>query len=80
MTIFTVGEFKAHFSEVINRIRRGEEIVIAYGKKKTKIAALVPYPTYQRRRQKRRLGVLQSKTAYCFKDDFAMTDEEFLKA
>jgi hypothetical protein len=29
MKILTVGEFKTHFSDVLNRIRQGEEIIIA---------------------------------------------------
>ncbi|MBX3000334.1 MAG: hypothetical protein KF893_17555 [Caldilineaceae bacterium] len=34
MKTFTVGEFKTDFSEIIARVRAGEEIIISYGKKK----------------------------------------------
>jgi prevent-host-death family protein len=43
MKTFTVGEFKTDFSEIIARVRAGEEIIISYGKKKEKVAVLIPY-------------------------------------
>ncbi len=46
MQTLTIGELKTGFSEVLKRIRNGEEIVISYGKKREKVAVLVPYSAY----------------------------------
>jgi len=43
MQTMTVGHFKAHFSEVLDIVQHGQDVVISYGKKKEKIAVLVPY-------------------------------------
>ena len=34
MKTFPVGEFKAHFAEIMKQVRAGEEIIIRYDKKK----------------------------------------------
>jgi len=34
MKTLPVGEFKAHFSEVLDEVRTGAEIIITYGRKK----------------------------------------------
>ena len=43
MKTMTVGEFKARFSEALDAVRGGETIVVAYGRNRRKIAAMVPY-------------------------------------
>lgn len=75
MKTFAVGEFKAHFSEIIARVRAGEEIIITYGKKKENVAVLIPYAAYKSK--KIRLGLLQEKSLKIH-DDFEMTEEELL--
>jgi prevent-host-death family protein len=75
MKTFAVGEFKTHFSEIIERVRAGEEIIISYGKKKENVAVLIPYAAYKTK--KIRLGLLQGKTL-TIHDDFKMTEEELL--
>lgn len=75
MKTFAVGDFKAHFSEIIERVRAGEEIVISYGKKKEKVAVLIPYAAYKTK--KVRLGLLREKSL-TIHDDFKMTEEELL--
>lgn len=42
MKTMTVGEFKTHFSEVIEQVKRGEEIAVTYGKKKEIIGYFKP--------------------------------------
>ena len=39
----TIGELKTNFSEVLEHVRQGETVVISYGRKKEKVAALIPY-------------------------------------
>ena len=75
MKTFAVGDFKTHFSEIIERVRAGEEIIISYGKKKENVAVLIPYAAYKSKRI--RLGLLQDKS-FKVHDDFKMTEEELL--
>ena len=75
MKTYPVGEFKAHFAEIMEQVRSGEEIIISYGKKKENVAVIIPYASYKTK--KIRLGLLQDKTLK-FSDDFKMTEEELL--
>ena len=74
MKSFPVGEFKARFSDIMARVRSGEEIVITYGKKKEKLAVIIPYAVYKNKGIK--LGLLKDKTLTC--KDFEMTEDELL--
>lgn len=71
-----VGELKKHFSEIIDRIKSGEEVLITYGKKKESVAVIVPYTSYIKK-NKIRLGSLQHKKMR-FRDDFEMSEEELV--
>lgn len=42
MKTYTVGEFKANFSEILDAVEAGSEVGIAFGKKKKLVAKLVP--------------------------------------
>ncbi len=75
MKTFAVGEFKARFSEIVERVRAGDEIIISYGKKKENVAVLIPYAAYKTK--KIRLGLLQDKSLK-IQDDFKMSEEELL--
>ena len=77
MKTMQVGELKAHFSEVLDEVKKGHEIGISYGRSKETVAVLVRYDQY-RNKKKRKLGILRGKGSVTFKDDFKMTDEEFL--
>ena len=79
MKSIAVGEFKALFSSVIKELQEGNPITITYGKKRTKLAVLVPYDQYVKA-AKRQIGVLQGKASYDMHDDFKITDETFLTA
>lgn len=79
MQTIQVGEFKARFSEMIDSVRAGETIVVAYGRNQEKVAALIPYdqlPT----QQPRQLGTLVGIASVSFAPDFAITDEELLSS
>lgn len=75
MKKYPVGEFKTHFSEIIEDVRSGEEVIITYGKKKENVAVLIPYAAYKTKKIK--LGLLKDKKMKIH-DDFKMTEEEFL--
>ena len=77
MKSIAVGEFKALFSSVIKELQEGHPITITYGKKRTKLAVLVPYDQYVKV-AKRQIGVLEGKASFTMHDDFQLTDETFL--
>ena len=80
MKTMTVGELKAHFSEVLAQLgKTGEPIAISYGKKKEKIAAIIPYSQLKPRAE-RTLGVMQGRARCVIHDDFALSDEDLLGA
>lgn len=76
MKTMTVGEFKTYFSEVVEQVKDGVEIAVTYGKKKEVIGYFVP--KLDRKEGKRNLGLLDGKAEILFKDNFKMTEEEFL--
>ena len=79
MRLMTIGELKSRFSEVLEHVKRGETIVICYGKRKEKIAAIIPYRQLTPKGE-RPLGLLQGRASYRLREDFAISDEELLGA
>ena len=77
MKSLPVGKLKAHFSEVLDKVRQGESFGITYGKSKKLIAEINP-PKKQTTKKKRKLGLLEGKMKVIFADDFKMTEEEFI--
>ena len=75
MKTMSVGEFKTHFSEVLERVKAGEEIAVTYGKKKEVVGYFLPEKP---QKPKRKLGILEGKVEVIFTPDFEMTTEEFL--
>lgn len=72
----SVGEFKSQFSEVIEDVKAGEEIAVTFGKKKEVIGYFVPKS--KKKLPERKLGILENKAQVIFRDDFKITEEEFL--
>lgn len=79
MKTMAVGELKAHFSEVLEEVKHGHPIAVGYGKKKTKVAVLVPYDQYEASAT-RRLGVMEERATYKIHEDFEMSDDELLES
>ena len=79
MTQLTVGEFKAKFSDVLQKLLQGQEVVVSYGKKKEKIGVIIPYESYKKKK-KIKLGLLEGKVSVKFAKDFKMTIDEFLNS
>jgi antitoxin (DNA-binding transcriptional repressor) of toxin-antitoxin stability system len=75
MKTMSVGDFKTHFSEVLDEVKAGEEIEILYGRVKAPVARLVPIKAS---RKKRLLGALQGRVSFEIADDWKMTQEEFV--
>lgn len=79
MNQMTVGQFKAKFSEALEKVQQGESIGITYGKNKKKVAALVPYKRYLNKNSIK-LGLLEGKATFKINKGFKMTEEEFLNS
>lgn len=75
MKTMTVANLKSKFSLVLDDLRRGEEIVIEYGKSHEKLGVIVPYKKYNP--VQRKIGILK-KASFEMKEDFKMTEEELL--
>lgn len=75
MKIFTYTEIKNNLAKFLDMAKNGEEIIINTGGKKK--VAIVPYKE-SKRKNKRVLGGLKGKASFEIKDDFKMSDEEFL--
>ncbi len=78
MKTITVGEFKSNLAQIIEKILKGEEYVVSYGRKRKKIFKVVPY--MEEKQKKRRLGILDGKMTIKFHDDWEMSDEELLNS
>ena len=76
MKTFTIGDFKTNFSQILEWVRAGEEVAIAFGKKKEIVAYIVPRSS--RPGKKRPLGLLAGKATVVFHEDFKMSEEEFI--
>jgi len=77
MKTLPVGELKAQFSEVLEKVKSGESFGILYGKKKKPIAMIVPYKDSLEKKE-RKIGLLEGKINIQFSDDFKMSEEELL--
>ena len=75
MKTMAVGEFKTHFSRVIDEVKAGEEIAVTYGKKKEVIGYFV---SERPKKPKRKSGMLEGKITINFGADWELTTEEFL--
>lgn len=77
MKTLPVGEFKAQFSEILEKVQHGEKFGIIYGRKKKPIAMIVPYSDDTPKKE-RKIGLLDGKVEVKFADDFKMSEEEFM--
>lgn len=74
MKQMTVGDFKAHFSSVLEEVMQGEEIQILYGRAKKPVARFTKY-TESSKRKKRPLGMYNEKASYREDENFEITPE-----
>ena len=74
-----IGKLKAEFTSVLEKIQKnGEIFVIEYGKKRRKVAMLIPYDKSYEDQEERKFGILKNKANFKINDDFAITDNELL--
>lgn len=70
----TVGDFKAHFSSVLEEVMQGEEIQILYGRLKKPVACLTK-PAEKPKRKKRPLGLYNHLGPFWEDESFEITPE-----
>ena len=79
MKILPVAEVRTNLSSLLKEVESGQEIGIAFGRKRETIAVIVPIEEYKKIKA-RRLGTLEGKVKVEFKEDWAITDEDLLKS
>jgi len=77
MKTLPVGELKAQFSEVLEKVQQGQKFGILYGKKKKPVAMIVPFEDLEEKKE-RKLGILDGKYTVRFSADFKMTEEQLV--
>jgi prevent-host-death family protein len=77
MQTLTIGELKTGFSEILKKVRSGQKVVISYGKKREKVAVIVPYSDYVAMPE-RPLGLLENKAGCTIHEDFEISEKEML--
>jgi prevent-host-death family protein len=68
-----------NLDKILEMVKNGEEIIVSTNRGKEKIAIIVPYEKYKKGKE-RPLGVLKGKASFKIRDDFKITDEEFLSS
>jgi antitoxin (DNA-binding transcriptional repressor) of toxin-antitoxin stability system len=78
MKTVSVACFKAQFSDLLTRVRKGERIAIQYGRRKETVAILIPAPG-DNETPVRPLGILRGKASFRLREGFKMTEDDFLE-
>lgn len=73
---YTVGEFKARFSEALQFVEAGETVAITYGRAKRTVAMLTP-PSKVKPKP-RKLGRHADQFKVRIADDWKLDDDSFL--
>ncbi len=73
MKTMTVGEFKTHFSEVVDLILKGEGVQVTYGRKKEVIGKFMPTV---KAKKPRPIGIFDNTPGYHMASDFCETTYE----
>lgn len=73
MIQMTVGDFKAQFSSVLDKVLAGEEVQILYGRAKKPVATFAK--TEEKPKKKRPLGLYEVVASYWEDEAFEFTPE-----
>lgn len=74
MIQMTVGDFKAQFSAVLDKVLQGDEVQILYGRSKKPVAQLTKIEE-KPKKKKRPLGSYEGKASYWEDESFEFTPE-----
>jgi antitoxin (DNA-binding transcriptional repressor) of toxin-antitoxin stability system len=75
MKALTVAQIKTHFSDVLVRVKNGENVKILYGKSKKPVAMIIPIENINTPRS---IGILDGKAAFNIKGNGKISEKEFL--
>jgi antitoxin (DNA-binding transcriptional repressor) of toxin-antitoxin stability system len=76
MKTMATADFKANFSSVVDELKRGNKVVISYGRKKEPLATIIPQSQLDKPDYSVQLGDLE-KNAWTYKlKDFDMSADE----
>jgi antitoxin (DNA-binding transcriptional repressor) of toxin-antitoxin stability system len=78
MKTMTTANLKANFSSVVDELKKGNEVVITYGRKKEPLATIVPQSKLKKPDYSVKLGDLKAEGWTYKLDNFDMTEEELL--
>ena len=79
MKTLPVAEVRSNLSALLREVESGNEIGILFGTMRHTIAVIVPIAEYKRIKE-RKIGSLAGKVSVEFRDDWKMSDEEFLNS
>lgn len=79
MKTLSVAEARTNFSALLKEVELGNEIGIAFGRKKETIAVIVPIEEYKKIKT-RKLGTLEGKVKVEFSENWSITEEEFINS
>jgi prevent-host-death family protein len=79
MKTLPVSEIRSNLSALLREVESGNEIGISFGSMRQTIAVIVPIAEHKRIKE-RKLGSLAGKVNVEFRDDWKMSDEEFLNS
>ncbi len=79
MKTVPVAEVRSNLSMLLKEVESGHEIGISFGRRRETIAVIVPIAEYKKIKA-RRLGSLAGKLTVEFKDNWKMSDDEFLSS
>jgi antitoxin (DNA-binding transcriptional repressor) of toxin-antitoxin stability system len=71
----TVAEIKTNFSDVLIRVKNGENVKILYGKSKKPVAMIIPIENMN---SPRGIGIMDGKAAFKTNGNGKISEKEFL--
>ncbi len=77
MLIVTIGDLKSQFSDILKKVQLGEEVAIAFGRKKEVLAYIVP-KQFRDAQPPRPVGLLDGKVKMSISKDFKMSEAELI--
>jgi hypothetical protein len=77
MKQLTKNEIKDNFLSIPDIVQNGEDIIVTGDKGKEKLAVILPYQKYHQKSE-RVLAPLKGKAGDKIKENFTISDEEFL--
>ncbi len=75
MKALTVAQIKTHFSDVLTRVKNGENVKILYGKSKKPVAIIIPIENINTPRS---IGIMDGKATFKAKGNGKISEEDFL--